>query len=260
MFCCFRSSKLIVVALCLSAPIAVDARAETIKAPEIMPRKKWEIAKQPFNTNEMQPQPVFKSIVIHSTGTLVRLWKSKTAAQKMQDYHDSHLRKRQEYREEMKGAPWGGFAYHYFIDTDGTIAEGRSLEYLGDSGTDYDMSRLILVVLEGNFEGGPTNVERAKLEKYKGAYTGEPKEVEADKNLVSIDLVPDRPTEVQKKKLDALVAWLSKRHKIAPSTIKGHKEMALGIRKTDCPGEHLMSYLPSLKAHAIKALVEDERQ
>lgn len=246
--------------ICMSASIPTDLRADTIIAPEIMPQKEWIKEKKPFRLQNMQRQEkkngnlVFNGIVIHNTDTLVRFWKFKTTQLKIQDYHEQHLNKKQAYRGELKGKPWGGFAYHYLIDIDGKIIEGRSTEYIGDSGTDYDMSGLILVVLEGKFEGGATLIERTQLARWSGTYTGEPREVKNNKAQVIIDVVPDIPTTAQKESLNSLATWLSKSHKIDPSTIKGHKEWA--AKQTDCPGKNLMLYLPALRVHVIKALAQ----
>ncbi len=47
---------------------------------------------------------------------------------------------------------WADVPYHFYIAVDGTIAEGRSLRFLGDSNTRYDLRGQIQIVLEGNFE------------------------------------------------------------------------------------------------------------
>lgn len=132
--------------------------AADVSPPPIAPRSSWMLPGAPFAPARMEKHKVGKyEIIIHHTGTLTYLWRKKSAKEKMRDYHADHLTKTQRYRTiaGLKGQKWGGFAYHYLIDTDGTVSEGRDVQYLGDSGTDYDLSNRLLVVLHGDFEGTP---------------------------------------------------------------------------------------------------------
>lgn len=62
--------------------------------------------------------------------------------------------------------PWADIPYHFYIDMHGTIAEGRELQYVGDSNTPYDPTGHALIVLEGNFNEEAVNEkQRASLEK-----------------------------------------------------------------------------------------------
>lgn len=72
---------------------------------------------------------------------------------------------------------------------------------------------------------------------------------------MSITPKPDTPTDAQKASLDKVVAWLASKNKIDPTTlkdtIKGHRQVA----STDCPGDNLMNYLPTLSTH-VAALMK----
>ncbi len=60
--------------------------------------------------------------------------------------------------------PWADVPYHFYIAVDGSIAEGRSLRFVGDSNTRYDLRGQIQIVLEGNFEEEvPTDAQYASL-------------------------------------------------------------------------------------------------
>ncbi len=57
--------------------------------------------------------------------------------------------------------PWADIPYHYYLTADGTIAEAREVQYVGDSNTPYDPTGHVLIVLEGNF-----NVEEVTPAQY----------------------------------------------------------------------------------------------
>ncbi|MBC5994478.1 peptidoglycan recognition protein family protein [Pontibacter cellulosilyticus] len=85
--------------------------------------------------------------------------------------------------------PWADIPYHLYVDVKGDVAEGRDLNYAGDSNTNYDPAGHLLVVVEGNFE----------------------KE----------QITPD-----QMKTLEILVPALAKRYNISADSLGGHKDFA----------------------------------
>ena len=84
---------------------------------------------------------------------------------------------------------WGDLAYHYIVGVDGTIYEGRDPRYAGATGTNYDPSGHLLVVVEGNFDY-------------------------------------DQPTPNQLDALTRILAWASIEFDASPSTITGHRDHA----------------------------------
>ena len=84
---------------------------------------------------------------------------------------------------------WADVPYHYYIDCKGEIAEGRDVNFAGDTNTEYDPTEHALVVLEGNFE-------------------------------------EEQPTDAQMVSLKAMVAWLRTRFDVPPERIKTHKDYA----------------------------------
>lgn len=84
---------------------------------------------------------------------------------------------------------WADIPYHFYIAADGTIAEARRLNYIGDSNTSYDLNGHILIVLEGNFQ---------------------------KENISSVQYV----------NLEKLVLALSRDYAISSGKITGHKDQA----------------------------------
>ena len=98
---------------------------------------------------------------------------------------------------------WLDIPYHYIIDLDGKIYEGRKLDYAGDTNTEYDPKGHALIEVVGNFE-------------------------EVEPNQRQLDATAD------------LMAALARRYKVSIDAIHGHKDYSA---QTVCPGEHLYKYL-----------------
>jgi hypothetical protein len=98
---------------------------------------------------------------------------------------------------------WADIPYHYLIDLDGKVYEGRDVMFAGDTNTEYNPSGHALVVVLGNFE-----------------------EVE--------------PNQAQLDAVTATMTMVARRFNIAPTTIGGHKDHSA---QTACPGKTLYPYL-----------------
>lgn len=98
---------------------------------------------------------------------------------------------------------WIDVPYHYLIDFDGTVYEGRNIRYAGDTNTNYDPAGHALICVPGNYE----------------------------------------EQEPNQKQLEAVVrtmAWLCWKYNLSPEVIRGHKDVAAG---TVCPGSNVYRYL-----------------
>lgn len=84
---------------------------------------------------------------------------------------------------------WLDIPYHYIIDLDGRIYEGRNIEYAGDTNTSYDPKGHALIEVVGNFE-------------------------EVQPNQKQLDATVD------------LMALLAKKYKVSLDGIHGHKDYA----------------------------------
>ena len=60
-------------------------------------------------------------IIIHATATRPDWWKSKSTGQKVAEVRKWHV----------EGNGWADIGYHYLIDRNGTVAEGRPLDRIG---------------------------------------------------------------------------------------------------------------------------------
>jgi hypothetical protein len=98
---------------------------------------------------------------------------------------------------------WLDIPYHYVIDLEGRIYEGRKLEYAGDTNTGYDPTGHALIEVVGNFE-------------------------EVEPNRQQLDAVVD------------LMALLAAKYKVPVERIAGHRDHSA---QTVCPGANLYRYL-----------------
>lgn len=112
-----------------------------------------------------------------------------------------YLRKLQTWSRTTKH--WLDIPYHYIIDLDGRIYEGRKLEYAGDTNTEYDPKGHALIEVVGNFE-------------------------EVEPNQKQLDAVAD------------LMAVLAEKYNVPLDKIHGHKDYSA---QTVCPGGTLYRYL-----------------
>ena len=105
-------------------------------------------------------------------------------------------------RSEKK---WIGIPYHFLIDLDGKVYEGRNIDYAGDTNTEYDPTGHALICVLGNFE-------------------------EVEPNQKQLDAVVD------------LFTYLCIKYNLPPDVIKSHKDYS---KITVCPGKNLYRYLES---------------
>lgn len=105
-------------------------------------------------------------------------------------------------RREKK---WIDIPYHYIIDLDGKIYEGRNINYAGDTNTEYDPTGHALIEIVGNFEIVEPNQEQ----------------LDATANLMTL---------------------LAIKYNVPSDSIRAHKDYS---SKTVCPGKNLYPYIQS---------------
>jgi len=174
--------------LILAAMLAIPAAAAHAAGPHIMTVEEW--GGTPADVSKARLHEI-KYITLHHQG------ESYPAGTDPIKY----LRNLQTWSRNTKH--WLDIPYHYIIDLDGKVYEGRKIDYAGDTNTEYDPKGHALIEVVGNFE-----------------------EVQ--------------PNEAQLNAVIDLMAMLAKKYKVAPETIHGHKDYSA---ITVCPGENLYRYL-----------------
>jgi hypothetical protein len=126
----------------------------------------------------------------------------------------------QSWGQREKG--WPDLPYHFLIAPDGTIFEGRPLEYEPDSNTAYELKGNIGVEMMGDF-------------------------------------TRQRPSPQQLESCARITAWLCQEYKIAPTrqNVRGHMDAA--PKQTACPGRDFQRYLDTQQFHAwVRGLMKGE--
>jgi N-acetylmuramoyl-L-alanine amidase len=162
----------------LFAALACNARAETA----IVSRAQWQAKPAIGEMKSQKPN----AILVHHTGSPMK--PKSTLLKKMQG-----LQRFSQAREKLADGrikpAWPDVPYHFYVDVNGDIAEGRSIEAVGDTNTGYDPTGFIQVVVEGNFE-------------------------------------TEKVTAAQEAALKTLLQNLMKTYAISSTTIKAHNEKA----------------------------------
>jgi hypothetical protein len=98
---------------------------------------------------------------------------------------------------------WLDIPYHYIVDLDGNIYEGRKIDYAGDTNTEYDPTGHALIEVVGNFE-------------------------EVEPNRQQLDAVV------------RLMAMLANKYGVTLDHIASHRDFSA---QTVCPGANLYRYV-----------------
>jgi hypothetical protein len=121
----------------------------------------------------------------------------------------------------MRDRPWGDLPYHYCIDMQGRIYEGRADMIAGDTNTEYDPTGHLLVEVMGNYE-------------------------------------EQVPSEAQLRAVVETMAWLCRKYDVDPETIRSHRDHST---QTVCPGKNLYVYIENgYFIREVKALLEKDRK
>lgn len=188
----FSAASLFLFAGCAAAPLpAPTASARALKPlseQEIIRVKDW--GGTPIDPQRAVPHVPTK-ITLHHQGEAYPPGRDPT----------EYLRTLQNWSRRTR--MWSDIPYHYIVDLQGRVYEGRDIAFAGDTNTEYSPVGHALIEVVGNFD----DVE---------------------------------PNQAQ---LDAVVrtmAMIAQKYRIAPENIAGHKDVS---RQTACPGKNLYRYL-----------------
>lgn len=132
----------------VAAVPSLTGSCEASFAPRVISRADWKAAPP---TGKGRPH-VPDRITIHHTGSV---YAGDPEA-------GEYLRLVQKYHQGDRG--WIDIAYHYLIDLDGNVYEGRDPQLVGDTATDYDPKGHLSVCLIGDYETQePTAEQLASL-------------------------------------------------------------------------------------------------
>jgi N-acetyl-anhydromuramyl-L-alanine amidase AmpD len=155
---------------------------EKPQKPPIVSRKEWN-AKKPVGKVKKH---TIRFITVHHTGT--RQKPDVSIEKKLQNLQAFSQRDDKLASGKLKPA-WFDVPYHYYIATDGRIAEGRKIKYVGDTNTEYDPTGHALVVVEGSFN-------------------------------------TEEPTKEQIESLKKMIDWLAHKYRVPAANLKGHDDYA----------------------------------
>ncbi|PDW00588.1 N-acetylmuramoyl-L-alanine amidase [Candidatus Chloroploca asiatica] len=175
----------------------------SVPKPAIVSRASWGAVDPMADLTSHQPQ----QITLHHEGVL---FDGSVPA-------PEYLRRVQRWSLDNRG--WPDIPYHFIIDLEGTIYEGRMLAAQGSSNTDYDLRGHIHIALLGKYDAGE-----------------------------------QEPNSAQITAIIELMAWIAATYHLAPDTIHGHRDfIPLNARGEHidprtgslitCPGDNLYRYL-----------------
>jgi N-acetylmuramoyl-L-alanine amidase len=170
-------SRLLAFAFLITATPAVAA-----EAPILLSRAEWGAKPPGLKMTEQIPT----AILVHHTGSAMK--PKLSLAAKLQGLQRFSQSKEKLADGRMKPA-WPDVPYHFYIGSDGKIAEGRAITAVGDTNTGYNPAGYIQVVVEGNFETEKVN-------------------------------------DAQSTALKSLLKWLTEKYEIKPNLISGHNAKA----------------------------------
>jgi hypothetical protein len=185
-----RPTSALALAFCLLLPVSATCAAQTLQEVErsIVPVADW--GSTPADASQARRHSI-THITLHHQG---EPYKAGTDPRQ-------YLRNLQTWSRNTKH--WLDIPYHYIIDLDGQIFEGRKIDYAGDTNTEYDPAGHALIEVVGNFE-------------------------EVEPNQQQLDAVV------------RLMALLAQKYGVGLDHIASHRDFST---QTVCPGANLYRYV-----------------
>ncbi len=171
--------------------------------PKIVTRSEWRATPTIIRRTEPMGQP--NRLTLHHTADVKPVGTSfADVAERMRAYQNGH---------NGAGHFWADIGYHFVVDKQGRIWEGRPMAYQGaHAGSDAANAENIGIALIGNFE-------------------------------------KEKPTAAQMKATTDLVVWLASEYRIGAARVYGHEDLKkmYRLKGTKCPGDNFDPYLKRLR-------------
>lgn len=184
------------------AAVEPAPKVHVLRPPKFVTAKEWGSRPDPI-PEERRHTP--KYVTLHHAG--VRWTGDRDPIEFVRDMQ-AWGKRRPEVEAPPRNTYWPDLPYHFLIGPDGTIYEGRSLEYEPESNTKYELAGHLGVELMGNFE-------------------------------------EQRPSAAQVESAVRLVAWLVAKYELPLQAISTHANVAKG--QTSCPGRDFARYFQAKK-------------
>lgn len=146
-------------------------------------------------------------VTIHHAGVL---WTNNQEPVEFVRNMQSWGKRRPELEQPPRNTSWPDLPYHFLIAPDGTIFEGRPVEYEPESNTKYPLAGNIGVEMMGNFD-------------------------------------QQRPSRAQLESVVRLTAWLIQEYQLPADHVRTHRDAAKG--QTSCPGRDFYRYFEDGQIH-----------
>jgi hypothetical protein len=209
--------------LCATSASVPNAKRSDAK---IVPRAEW--ASVPRDESKLQKHtgPI-REIVLHHSGEAVHTTgdAKKRLDDSIRSWHmEAHYR-------------WGDVAYHYIIDAQGVIYEGRPERFQGSSATKYDLDRKLLICVLGDY--------RSEDEMRQDGMTPE----QIRDHVTRYGEV--KPSSEARDAVVRLVAQKVRELGLSADAVRAHRQLAAST----CPGHHLQKWLEDEGLPQIRKLV-----
>lgn len=206
------------------------------KDAEMIPRSEW--TSIPRDTKKLKEHTQgITDIVLHHSGAAVHL-KGDPKSRIDNSIRSWHM-------EAKGGGGWGDVAYHFIIDQNGKIYEGRPEKYQGGSFTPYSLDRKLLICVLGDYRTVQERKIDLKLSLGKKTLT---KEEEQKIEAEAVEFGTTLSAKAQAA-IVLLVVQKAKQWQVTIDHIKTHRQLA----QSSCPGDNYQTWFSKFGLPQIQA-------
>ena len=201
---------------------AVDSSPQVAGPIKIIPRTAWTKKDRDTSKFKKHSAPI-NQIVLHHSGAAVHL-NGDPRTRINNSIRSWHM--------EAKGK-WGDVAYHYLLDKEGNIYEGRPQNVRGRSFTKYNLDRKLLICVLGDYR-----TEKEKVSALENTLKRKLTKKEISKIKSEFQKYGNELSKSTQKSLVNLIATKANELKLSIDDIKTHRE----ITNSSCPGNNYQKW------------------